>query len=181
MAKKKQKSKVEIKKEKVADLSERLGRAKTVIFTEYHGLSSEQLNELRAKIKEAGGELLVIKNTLLKLALKKEGKEISIDELSGPTATLLAYQDEVAPLKQVAEINKTLGFPTYKFGIFGNSTLDASQIEALAKLPSKEVLQGKVVGALVSPLYGIVGVLNANLRNLVYALDQIKNQKGASS
>jgi len=176
--KNKQKSKLDLKKEKVLGLNQKLERAKTIFLTEYHGLTSEQLNDLRAKIKKAGGELLIIKNTLLKKALENgKWKMENGKSLEGPTATLLAYDDEIAPLKEIDQINKTLGFPTYKLGFFGNLTLDASQIETLAKLPAKEVLQGKVVGALVFPLYGIVGVLNANLRNLVYALNEIAKSK----
>ncbi len=172
-----QKSSLDIKKEKITSVTEKLGRTKSVFLTEYHGLTSEQLNELRSKIKEAGGELLVIKNTLLKLALAKQGKELSIEQLAGPTATLLAYNDELAPLKEVAESNKIFGLPSYKIGFLGHDILDAAAIETLAKLPGKQVLQGKVVGALISPIYGIAGVLNANLRNLVFALDQIREQK----
>jgi len=168
------------KKEEIKSLEEKLSSAKSIVFSDYHGLSSDQINELRAKIKEGGGELLVAKNTLLKIALSRKKFDSGDQNLNGPTATLLSFEDEVAPLKQVAQIIKTLGVPKYKFGFLGKDLLDASEIDSLSRIPNKEELQAKVVGALNFPIFGFVSVLSANLRNLVSVLDQAA-KKGANS
>ena len=97
---------------------------------------------------------------------------VTTNQLAGPTATLLAYEDEIAPIKKAADSAKNLDFPKFKFGFFGRDFLDMEAVENLAKILPKEVLQAKVVGSLSSPIYGIVGVLSANIRNLISVLDQ---------
>lgn len=172
----KRKSK-DIKKETVATLSDKVGKAKTIAFAKYHGLSVNQIGDLRQKIKSTGGEMLVAKNTLVKRALLLNNFEVPEAELVGPLATILAYDDEIAPIKTVADANKILGLPEFVFGFFGRNRLDVSSLDKLAKIPGRDVLQAQVVGALVGPIRGIVTVLNANLRNLAVVIDQIAKQK----
>ncbi len=158
----------------VQALDDKVSRAKTVAFVDYQGLTVNQISSLREKIKTAGGEVIVAKNTLMKRALENQKFPDSGQNLTGPTATVFSYDDEVAAVKQVADFAKTLGgIPKFKFGFFGHDLLDSAGIEALSKIPSRPELQAKVVGALVSPLYGIVNVLQANIRNLASVLDQI--------
>lgn len=170
---KKTKSSKDKKREKVATLSEKIARSKSLAFAAYHGLSANQINTLRQKIKEAGGEMLVEKNTLLSRALTKNKLPVTSDQLIGPTSVIFAYDDEISPIKQIAAINKETGFPTFKFGFLGQDVLDASALEKLSTLPTKEQLRAKVVGSISSPIYGFVNVLFANMRNLVSVLDQI--------
>jgi len=172
------KSNLDLKKEKVIEIAKKVGKAKTIVFANYHGLSASQISELREKIKAAGGELIVAKNTLISRALIKNQLPVTSDQLAGPTATLLAYEDEIAPIKKAAETATTLGAPKFKFGFFGKDFLDLDAVENLAKILPKEVLQAKIVGSLYSPLYGIVEVLSANIRNLVYVLDQKTKMAG---
>lgn len=178
------KSAREIKEEKVQALIEKLGRAKTITFADYRGLTANQIALLRSKIRLSGGEMLVEKNNLIRLSLKstKHLMTEADDEkfLTGPTVTVLAYNDELAPIKEIAESNKTLGLPVFKFGFFGHDYMDTTSVEKLSKIPSREILQAKVVGALNSPIYGIVSVLSGNLKNLVYALNAIKDKKSAA-
>lgn len=171
------KSAREIKEETIVSLSEKIEKSKTITFADYHGLTANNVADLRNKIKAAGGEMIVAKNTLMHRALKAKGLEVDLKDLEGPTATVFAYDDEVSPLKEIAESQKSSELPKYKFGFMGNEMLNPAALNSLAKLPSKDALKAKVVGTLVSPLYGIVGVLNANMRNLVYALDQIRERK----
>lgn len=184
--KKQNKSAREIKEGKVEALVERFKKAKTLAFADYRGLTANQIATLREKIKASGGEMLVEKNTLTSLALKASGYSISKENdpdntlLTGPTATIIAYDDEIAPIKESAQNSKETGLPIFKFGFFGQDFLNSDAVENLSRIPAKNVLQAKLVGSLASPIYGIVSVLGANLRNLVYALDQIKNQKQAS-
>lgn len=151
-------------------LSEKIERAKTLAFINYHGLKVGQLNDLRRKIKEAGGELLVAKNTLIKRVLTNHLQPDTRNLLTGPTAILLAYNDEIAPLKIAAESAKTHGLPKFKFGFFGKDFLDTAAIEDLAKIESRQILQSKLAGSLAFPLYNLIGALQANIRNLVQVL-----------
>ena len=189
MKKQKAKSAREVKVETIKSLAEKVSRAKTMTFANYHGLTVNQLGQLRAKIKEAGGEFLVTKNSLMsralqssKLTLPTSGQAVDSSpasrgkQFTGPTATIFAYEDEIAPIKTAAETAKTLGTPQFKFGFFGKDFLDMAAVEALSKIPSRPELHAKVVGALSSPLYGIVGVLQANIRNLVSILDQVSKK-----
>ena len=117
------------------------------------------------------------KNTLIKIASKELGIEFPEEALNGPTAALFAYSDEVAPLKELAAFAKTNEKPTVKAGLLGTTILSIERVAQLSKLPTKDVLRANVVGSLASPLYGIVGVLNGNIRNLVYTLNAIKEAK----
>jgi len=172
------KTNLELKKEKVAEIAKKIEKAKTIVFADYHGLSASQIGDLRKKVKETGGELIVAKNTLISRAMTINHLPVTTDQLAGPTATLLAYEDEIAPIKKAAESGKTLGFPKFKFGFFGRDFLDLDAVENLAKILPKEVLQAKIVGSLSSPIYGIVGVLSANIRNLISILDQKTKMAG---
>lgn len=174
---KKQKSAFDIKKEAVVTLTDKVSRAKTIAFAKYHGLTVNQLGQLRAKIKDGGGELVVAKNSLIKRALLKNDLEAPKEDLLGPIATVFAYEDEIAPIKAVADTNKTLGFPTFIFGFFGTRKLDVAGLDSLAKIPGRDVLQAQVVGTLASPIIGIVNVLNANIRNLAVVLNEIVKSK----
>jgi len=181
--KKHTKSARELKEEKVKNLAEKFKKAKTLTFANYRGLSGNQIATLRSKIKTSGGEMLVEKNTLISLALKDSGHKIEKDQdpeetlLTGPTATILAYEDEIAPIRETAQSNKEIGLPSFKFGFFGLEFLNSQGVETLSKIPGRDTLQAKLVSSLSSPIYGIVGVLGANLRNLVFAINAIKENK----
>lgn len=178
----------EIKKETVKELAEKITRAKTIIFCDYHGLTVNQINALRKKVKEAGGEIIITKNTLLFRALSinhlpasptKRGEPLTINQLAGPTATIFAYDDEIAPIKTVADSAHEKGLPKFKFGFFGKDLLDGQAIVELSQIPGRDVLYAKIVGTLASPIYNFVYVLQLNIRNLLSVLDQAA--KSASS
>lgn len=159
------------KEEIVAKLSEKLGRAKAVVFADYKGLTMKQLSDLRNKLHEVNSEFSITKNTLLKLALPTF-------ELDGPTATLFAYDDEISPIKILVKVLKDIALGKVKSGFLGNMSLDEAKILQLATLPTKDELRAKTVGILVAPLQGIISVLGGNLRNLVYAVSEIKKMRG---
>lgn len=159
------------------DLKDKLGRAKTVVITDYRGLNMTQLQELRSELLAQDAEYTITKNRLVARAAKESGYELT-EELDGPTAILTGYGDEVSPIKALAAFIKTNKLPEIKLGFLNQEFLSADRVSQLAKLPSRDELIGKVVGGISSPLYGVVGVLQANLRNLVYTLSAIKEQKG---
>jgi len=167
------KSAKEVKKDKVSSIGEKIAKSKSLTFANYHGLSANQINQIREKIREAGGEMLVEKNTLLSRAFTSNQLPVTSDQLSGPTAVVFAYGDEIAPIRELAKTNKETGFPTFKFGFFDRDFLNASSLEKLASLPSKDQLRANVVGSISSPIYAFVNVLSANMRNLVSILDQV--------
>ncbi|MEX2028067.1 MAG: 50S ribosomal protein L10 [Candidatus Curtissbacteria bacterium] len=178
MKKDKQITARDIKTGTVQSLDDKVARAKTMAFIDYQGLTVNQISALREKIKDAGGEVIVAKNTLMKKALAARKFPDAGENLTGPTATIFSYDDEVGAVKQIADFAKTLGgLPKFKFGFFGKDLLDSAAIEALSKIPSRGELQAKVVGSLASPLYGIVNVLQANIRNLAVVLNEISKKQ----
>ncbi len=172
------KAKSRIKNEEtVASLKDKLSRANSVVLTDQSGLSVALASELKKKLKAVDAETIVAKNTLIKIASSELDIDFPEEALNGPTAALFAYGDEVAPLKELAAFAKTNEKPVIKAGLLGTTILSVERVTQLAKLPTKDVLRAKVVGSLASPLYGIVGVLNGNIRNLVYTINAIKDQK----
>lgn len=155
------------KEENVAEIAEKLGRAKSVVFADYKGMTMKQLSQLRKKLHEVNSEFSITKNTLIARALPETSFE-------GPTATLFAYDDEITPIKLLVKALKDNNIGSVKGGLLGTETLDALKINYLATLPSKDELRAKTVGVLAAPLTGIVSVLQGNLRNLVYALNQLR-------
>lgn len=169
------------KEEAVVKLTDKLSKAKSVVFANYQGMTMKQLSDLRAELRKQGAEFSVTKNNLLKIALKDTNSELITHNsslLEGPIATLFSFEDEISPLKALAKAFKDNQVGSVKAGIMEGEVFDEEQILKLASLPSKDELKAEVVGSLGAPLYGIVRVLQANLRNLVYTLDQIRVQKG---
>ncbi len=167
------------KQENVKEIADKLSRAKSVVFADYRGLTTSQLITLRKALREQNAEFSVTKNNLLKLALGDKKAAISDEAvLEGPVATLFAYDDEISPIKTLVKGLKDLQIGKIKGGFLGDEYLVDLKINSLANLPSKAELQGKVVGVLAAPLQGMVSVLQGNLRNLVYALDQVRISKG---
>ncbi len=161
------------------NLKDKLSRSKAVVFADYKGLNVGQITDLRQKVKEIGGELKVTKNTLLKRALKEYEPRATSHEpfLTGPTATLFAYEDEVAPIKALYEFSQENGLPKFKAGFLGEEFLSAARVTELGQLPEKEILLAKVVGAVNAPLSGLVNVLQGNMRKLVVVLKEIQKNK----
>lgn len=187
------------KEEAVVKLTEKLGRAKAVVFADYKGLNMKQLSDLRDKLRDQNAEFSITKNTLLNKAIEstdyrlpaspakrgepttaiaEDGRPKTEDILEGPTATLFAYDDEISPIKILVKALKDAALGKVKSGFLGHLSLDESKILQLSDLPTKDELRGKTVGVLVAPLQGILSVLNGNLGKLVYALDAIRKQKG---
>jgi large subunit ribosomal protein L10 len=166
------------KEEVVQNLVDKLTSAKSVVFTDYRGLTVEELNEVRNELRKEGIEYKVIKNTLFKIAAKEANMELELESAQGhPIAAAFGYQDEVVPAKVVnsyANKNEKLEILG---GILEGKEINAIMVKSLAKLPGREELYAKIVGSLSSPLSGMVNVLNGNIRGLVNVLSAIKDQK----
>lgn len=155
-------------------VQEKVKKAKSVVFTNYTGLTVAQQTRLRAELKSAGGEFMVAKNTLLHRVL---GEESLKSTLQGQTGVVLSYDDEVGGIKKLMEFVKKDEKPEVKIGWMDGKMLSLSDIKALAKLPSKLELIATLISRLQGPAYGLVNVLNANARNLVYALKALEKKK----
>ena len=174
------------KEQTVQELTDKLIKAKSVVFADYQqagsssskGMTMTMLSDLRNKLRDQDAEFIVTKNNLLKLAAKQANAALEDDLFEGPIATLFSYADEISPIKTLTKAFKDNQIGTVKAGILIGEIIDQSTINKLASLPSKDELRAKIVGSLGAPLYGIVGVLQANLGNLVYALDQIRISRG---
>lgn len=158
--------------QQLTGLKDRVAKAKSVVFTDNSGLNASGQAQLREKVAAAGGEMIIAKNTLLSLAFgqrtKDEGQRTKV--LTGPTAVLLAYRDEVLPIKVLAEFAKANERPVIKGGLLGNTPLSAQQVMELAKLPTKLELLVKLMQQMQGPAYGLVRTLNGNIQKLVYVL-----------
>lgn len=162
----------------VEELKDKFSRSKAVILTDYRGLNVAAITELRRKLREQGIEYKVAKNTLMHIAL--EDFDYSLDDfLEGPTAVAFSYEDPVAPAKLLTEFAKTHKELEIKAGVVEGKVASKEMIDELAKLPPKEQLLANAVGAIQSPLYGIVGVLQGTLCNLVYTLQAIEEKKAS--
>lgn len=156
------------------ELKEKVAKAKGIVLTDYRGLTHKQSEELHKAIRATNGDYVIVKNSLLKIAAKDSAYTFEKEDVIGTTAALFAYEDELATLKELFKFAKTNTLPKVKLGYISGKKYSDKEIDAIAKLPSKQVLQGKVVSALSGPLYGMMYVLNGNISKLVYVLANIK-------
>ncbi len=173
-------SNLEAKKQAVKEIKNWFQDADLVVFTDYRGLNVSEMNELRGKLKAAGADYRVIKNTLTRFALKEIGLEEVIPYTEGPNAVLFVSDEMVGSAKALFDFARTHRKLEVKAGILEGKVVEAAEIKALSNLPSREVLVAQVLGGLQAPLYGFAFVLKANLSGLVRALDAIREQKEAS-
>jgi large subunit ribosomal protein L10 len=159
----------------VAALSQKASKAKAVYLTDYRGLTHKQLEELHRTVKPSDAEYVVVKNSLLGIALKSINYKLDTTTFPGPTAALFAYGDEITPLKDLFKFKKTTSLPKIKSGFVGTAVYGESELTRLAKLPGKQELYGQVVSRVSGPMYGLVYALGGNLQKLVYVLGKIRN------
>lgn len=169
-----------MKYELVGGLVEKLSKSKAVFVGEYRGMTVAQSTALRAKVRQAGGELKVSKNTLFAIAMKEAGlNALPEDMMKGPNIFALCYDDPVSVAKVLKEYanDRTQKAFILKGGLLETQQLDLNQLMALADLPSRDVLRGQVVRTIAAPLSGLVNVLAGTMRNFVTVLDQIRAKK----
>ncbi|HUL03266.1 MAG TPA: 50S ribosomal protein L10 [Gemmatimonadales bacterium] len=171
------------KQETVTALATKLRRAPTVYVTDFTGLNVARISDLRRKLRAAGVEYVVVKNTLALRALQ-DAQVAGLDEhLGGPTALALGGADPVAAAKVLVDFAKEHEKPAIKVGLVEGRTVTAAEVKQLASLPSRPELMAQLGGALQAPLAGFVGALNGLLYMMVGALEalQTKRSQGAAS
>lgn len=159
------------KKKILDDLEKKLSNAKTLVFASFGKLKVNDMQDLRKKLREKKICLKVVKNSLLKKALDEKKIEVEKEILDQPLACVFG-EDEVEPARIVFDFGKTNENLKILGGILEQKYAGSAQIEALAKLPSKQELYGQVVLRIKSPLAGFVNVLRGNLTGLVSVLKQ---------
>lgn len=164
----------------VENLTEELKGAKSVILVNYAGLSVSMQEDLKKRLKEVNSRMVVVKNTLLKLAgenakLPKESLEDTV--LTGQNALILAEDDPIAPLQVIYKFAKEFEVPQFKIGIVEGTFQGKEGLEKLSTLPGKDGLLLQVLGTISSPTYMLVGTLEGNLQQLIYILET-KAKKG---
>jgi large subunit ribosomal protein L10 len=158
----------------VAEMSETLSASKMTVFAQYQGLSVADIQVLRAKAREAGVTIKVVKNRLMRVALKSIDtyKDIDTTPLNGQLLYAISSEDEVAPAQVLDAFAKTR--PALQFvGAFSGegALLSAAEVKALAGLPSKNQLIGQVVSQLLSPVHDITNALSGNLHALLDGIE----------
>jgi large subunit ribosomal protein L10 len=172
---------LETKKQVVAEITKKFTDAKSVVITDYRGLNVAEVTELRSKLREAGVDYKVVKNTLLKIAAKEAGIEGAEEYFQGPTAVAFGLEDAVAPAQILSKFAKDHKNLEIKAGILEGNVIGLDQVKALADLPSREILLGQVASVFQAPIAGLVNVLQGPIRKLGYALEEVRKLKEAQA
>jgi large subunit ribosomal protein L10 len=148
-----------------------------VFAVDYRGISVAQVAELRSKLREADATFQVVKNSLTERAADQVGAESLKTLLSGPTALTFVRGDAALAAKAVADQARATQLLPFKGGLMDGEVLDAEQIRAISRLPSREVLYGQLVGIVASPISGLVRTLGGLVGGLAVALGQVREKK----
>ncbi len=163
----------------VEELAEKLKNSVAGVVVSYMGITVADDTALRRKLREAGVDYAVVKNSMLRRAAEKVGLEGMDNVLEGSTALAVSPTDHVAAAKILSEYAEKSKTFEIKAGYVEGKVIDASAVSELAKMPPKEVLVAKVLGGLNAPISGFVNVLNGNIRGLVVALNAIAEKQSA--
>jgi large subunit ribosomal protein L10 len=158
------------KTEAIEDLKQRLDGVKTVVLTEYRGLTVQQISELRKQLRAVSAQYKVVKNRLAKIAIADSELDVLAPQLRGPVALIVSKNDPVAVAKAVSTFARTNQALTIKGGYVDGQLMQPDGLKALADLPSKEALRGQLVGTVSGPLTQLVGLLLGPQRELAYIL-----------
>ena len=165
------------KQQTVADLADKMSRAKAGVFVDYRGITVEQDTKLRADLRKAGVDYAVVKNTMTRFAAQQIGLEGLDEILNGTTALAVSYEDAVAPAKAIDQYASRNDFFKVKAGFMDGQVLSVPDVKALASLPPIDVLRATVLGTMNAPITGLATVLNGTIKGLAVALNAIAEQK----
>lgn len=161
----------------LAGLKDQFSRAQGVVFSEFSGLSVEDAQTLRRGLREAGVEYKVAKKTLIKLAAKEQGYDLTNDVMEGPIGVAFGFDDEIIAAQKMAEFAKKFQGLSLKGGIMEGKVIDAAMVNTLSQIPSRDELLAKFMGSVMAPLSGFVGIGNALVSGFVRVVDAYKDQK----
>jgi large subunit ribosomal protein L10 len=161
----------------VKELADKLKNSKAVVFSDFKGLMVKDMSALRRELRAEGVSFDVVKKTLINIALKDAKIPVDVKKFEGQVAIAVSGGDEVAAAKIIAKLAKANENLKIIGGILGVKELSAEEVNALAKLPSKQEMLGQLVGTLNAPVSGFVNVLAGNLRGLVTVLQAVADKK----
>jgi large subunit ribosomal protein L10 len=165
------------KVQQVETIAEVFKESRSIVLNDFTGLDVAKMSELRRLCREAGVEYVVVKNTLAKRGIKGTPGEELDSHFEGPTALAIGRESENDAARVLMKFAEEHEAPKFKAGVIEGNVIDATELLAIAKLPSKEELLSKVLAGLQGPGNGLVGVLQGTLRNLLYALNAIVEKK----
>lgn len=157
-------------------IASELEEAQAVFAVDYRGVSVAQVAALRAELRDADTTFRVVKNTLTQLALDKAGVAELKETVTGPTALAFVRGDAALAAKAIAKFSKEHDLLEVRGGVMGGAPLTAAEIASIAKLPARDVLNGRLVGMVAAPLNGLVRSLGGLMSGLAVALGQIAEQ-----
>jgi len=160
----------------VDEIAEQIGSAEAVYAVDYRGITVSQIAELRAKLRDADTSLRIVKNSLTELAADKAGAAELKELLQGPTALALVRGDAALAAKALSDTARQLHILEFKGGMMNGGALSAQEIQSIARLPSREVLNAQLVGTIAAPLTGLVRTLNALIAGLAIQLQAMADQ-----
>jgi len=169
----------EAKRETVAELRDEVSRTRTFIVSEYRGLKVSEIAEIRKSLRKHDVSYRVVKNRLMRLAADGPTGEALSPLLEGPTAIAFGA-DEAATARAVLEATRPFRIVKIKGAVLGSTAITAEEVVTLAALPSRDVLQARLAGAIISPVATLAGLLSANLRNFAYGLQQLAEKRAQS-
>lgn len=162
---------------KVSELADKLRSSQSVILADFSGLDMEAVTELRRKMRTAGIEYQVVKNTLALRAARAVGLEALKKLLSGPTAIAFGPSDLSAPAKILVDFAKEKQLPKIKGGIWEGNLLEAKEVTSIAALPGKEILKAQLLSALLGPMTNLSSLLVAAPRQFLATLGALSEKK----
>ena len=160
----------------IAEIVTDLQEAEAVYAIDYRGITVTQASELRTRLREADASFRVVKNTLTERAADEADAEQLKGLLAGPTALTFVRGDVAAAAKAIADYQRATDKLAFKGGLMNGQPLDPEQLAAIAKLPSREVLYGQLVGMVASPLTGLASALNGLISGIARQLQAIADQ-----
>lgn len=161
----------------VAEIADQIKESDAVFAVDYRGISVTQIADVRTKLRESDATFRVVKNSLTERAADEAGVEALKALLSGPTALTFVRGDAASAAKAIATFNKETQLLEFKGGVMAGETLEVAQLQAIAKLPSRDVLYGQLVGMVAAPLTGLARGLGGLLGGLAVALGQVQQKK----
>src|SRR6478752_6620869 len=164
----------------IEEIAAQIEGAEAIFAVDYRGISVSQAAELRSKLREADASFRVVKNRLTKIAADKAKEDRLPELLQGPTALTFVSGDTAGAAKAISTFNKEHGILAFKGGFMGELALDEDKFRSIARLPSREVLDGQLAGVVASPLTGLVRGLAGMIQGLARQLGQIA-EKGLVS
>ena len=158
------------KVETLEDFKRRLDGVKTVVVTEYRGLTVQQLSDLRKQLRAVSAEYKIVKNRLAKLAMTDGDLAKLYPHLKGPTGMVISKEDPVGVAKALHNFAKTNQALAIKAGLVEGHVLPPAELKVLSELPTKDAIRARIIGAIQGSLAQLVGLLQASQRDLAYVL-----------